>query len=452
MPITIFCCKSDLVDDKEILESSDEAGFKLAMKHNCLWYHLSSLSCENIYEPMETVITTALSRRIGEITMNNEVLKKRSEIFVAPGERKFLWNLFAPLRCEFCYSGIEYNNPFFRCFAGECKDLRESYCLRCVKEYDDFDHIHPMYEEMLVRTGSKAVRGETTRETLRLACEKFKTRPMFGWSCRNQRQIYHGDEAYVFTHSNQCQWITFGEFAKRAGFVGKGIKRHFKTKDFIGVTGRNRVEWYLADFGLIFESIRSIPIHTSYDAVSIAHLIHNADLQAVFCEKQQLDTYLTLVAEYVEENDHLSLKMLISMDDVAEEEKAKLLAEYKLENKILLFTINEIEALGRAIDNESQPQGSEIIEEQREEGIGPKDIFIIEYTSGSTGKPKGVVTTDENFNAGIKANRSYMDVAIYPSYEPLAHSSHGNDLSHVANGGAVYLYSDAMGDQFFADM
>ena len=130
--------------------------------------------------------------------------------------RILIEGLFSPLRCSICSSGIEYNEYYSQCFAGECKELKQTFCDKCM----DQGHSHSVYREKLER--GVRLQGETVLRSITNVFQRFKKRPVFGWSTRHPRRTTNG-ETFVTSHEGQLQWITFEECHKRALYVGRGL-------------------------------------------------------------------------------------------------------------------------------------------------------------------------------------------------------------------------------------
>jgi hypothetical protein len=419
----LLCTKADAVD-KSIISSVNHPPFKLSMDTNCLWNYCSSHLNEGVIDVMETTITMGLARRVGEVVQNNEVLSKpplqESQIEIH--------GLFALIRCATCTNGMNVDEFVNHCFASECIRHQEYICDTCAAS-----HPHPLYREKLDRVRAIDLQGPSVRNSLQRVFTYFAARPAFGWSTRNLRGSPNG-ENFVLTHQNAFQWITYQEFQKRALFVGRAFLQNIQQGQFVGVCGRNRLEWFLADFGLIFHNIRSIPVHTTYDVISLSHVIDNAQLVAIVCEKAQIA--ITLQAKILLGSS--SLKYIICMDHLSESE----LADYHFNNSDVSFmNLYELEQFGKTLPPASISEVS-----------SPDDIFVVEYTSGSTGKPKGVVLTEKAFNHKLIPIRAFKDIDLTPSYEPLAHSSHANNITHLCSGSPVILFEEQFSELFFQDM
>jgi hypothetical protein len=423
--VVILCTKSDLVD-KSIITADNHPPFVYSMKTNSIWNYCSSKLNEGVIDIMETTISLALSRRIGEVTQNNLTLNKPP-----PKESQIvIRGLFSPVRCSKCMNGLNYEEHVNHCFASECLKLQEYLCDSCASS-----HEHPTYTEKLDRIRVMDIQGSSVRNTLHRVFNYFSNRPVFGWSGRKFRESPHGEQ-FVVSHQNQFQWITYQEFYKRALFVGRAFMNFVKQGDFVGVCGNNRLEWFLADIGLILHDVRSIPVHTTYDEVSLSHVMDNAQLVALVCEK-------SLIRHSLQARNRLespSLKYIICMDDLSESELSDYHSEFP---EICFMTLYQVELQGKSLDS------FEIVEPTSK----PEErVFIIEYTSGSTGKPKGVVITEKAFNHKLIPTRAFKDIDLTPSYEPLAHSSHANNISHICSGSPVVLFEEPMSDLFFQDM
>ena len=423
--------KADRLTELERAEHKNE-GRDEAYSKNSYWKRCSSKANENITDVMEEAITSGITRRISELTISKTFITKPE---VSEHPRSILQGLFAPQICSICQNGIEYKEYYSQCFGGECRNLKALFCDSCLKENP---HEHKVFREQLNR-GSGKLKGDLVRKTFVNVFEKYSPRPIFGWSTRNSRRTTNG-ELFVHTHDDKLEWITYREFYRRALFIARGLMKFTGVKpgDFVGICGRNRVEWFLTSIGCSLHTMRSIAVHTSYQVEDLNHLANNAQLKGVVCGKQEMNNFFNLLSKYPN-----VIKFIVCMDPLSEEEISSLRQEHQLPDTILLSSLEAVEAIG---------QTTRPFEDSELSGHCSKSIFTLQYTSGSTGKPKGVVITDEAFNYDLVSRGSSTDRGLTVSYEPLAHSSFDNDVIHFCSGSPIVLYEDDMGDQFFADL
>ena len=270
-PGTFLCLKSDTVIEADA-EDFDREAKTVSMKHNCLWRKCSSMRGEGVVEAMEELIMAGMHRRIRQVT--------REDLHLTPSElessRIYVAGLFAPQRCKMCGDGIEYGENYSHCFGGECSGINDTYCDKCAK-----DHSHATYKEKLTRRNPQ-VAGKSVRHTITNALHAFEHRPVYGWSTRHTR-ISENGEMYQLTHDGRIQWISFGQFHRRALLFGRGLMKMagIKQGDFVGHCGVNRLEWPLSNIGCILHNIRGIAIHTTYNLDDLLHLVENAELKEI---------------------------------------------------------------------------------------------------------------------------------------------------------------------------
>ncbi len=106
-----------------------------------------------------------------------------------------------------------------------------------------------------------------------------------------------------------------------------------------------------------------------------------------------------------------------------------------IDGKIKVISLSELIILG---SKNIQPWGK----------VTPQTVYTICYTSGTTGIPKGAVTTHENqfcITETAKEKVTALDVDVYLSYMPLAHSFERAIINHlVQNTGKIGFYHGNM--------
>jgi long-chain acyl-CoA synthetase len=149
--------------------------------------------------------------------------------------------------------------------------------------------------------------------------------------------------------------------------------------DRVAVLSENRVEWLLADLGLMTAGAVNVPPHTPLSAAQVHYQFADAGVRWVFVSNaQQLDKVRQV------RRDLPALAGVVAFDPPADGTDAVSWEQFLQRGR---------SALGRL-----RPELA-----RREEALGPDDLATIMYTSGTTGNPKGVMLTHNNLISNAAA-------------------------------------------------
>lgn len=197
-------------------------------------------------------------------------------------------------------------------------------------------------------------------------------------------------------------WRQADERVRRvaAGLIARGVNRG----DRVAILAGTRLEWVLADFGVLCAGAASTTIYPSSTADEAAWVLTDAGCVAVFAENAEQVTKLR------SEGGRLGAVALRVVLDPAGCEEPGWISLEALERA----GADHLEAAPDAVD-------------ARIDALGPDDLATLIYTSGTTGRPKGVVLTHDNWLMQAEA----VDTEITPHqrrgdkqylFLPLAHS------------------------------
>jgi len=231
------------------------------------------------------------------------------------------------------------------------------------------------------------LRADTLAELYRLAAEKFGPSPAFarkGPSGQFETTSYH--EIYALGLDLATALIDLG----------------VAQREHVGLLADNRLEWIIADYGILLAGAADVPRGTDITGQEITYILSHAGARMVFVENAATLAKLQRCLPELR-----GIEKIILMDPSAEAPRGVL----KLED--LLRRGSGLRASG---DRRA---------ERRMEEVHPGDLFTIIYTSGTTGVPKGVPLTHANMMSQIRnlpfdlgvGLRALSILPIWHSYE-----------------------------------
>jgi long-chain acyl-CoA synthetase len=196
-------------------------------------------------------------------------------------------------------------------------------------------------------------------------------------SLRRQAESIGSRVAIRFKRDGHYQSLTWAEYrddvlACAAALAENGIR----PGDRVGLLGENRVEWILADMGVLTAGAVAVTPHSSLSAKQVAFQLRDAGARWLFVSTAaQLEKANQVCPELPE------LKGVVAFDAPS---GSAAWAEF-LSN-------------GRAALPRVAPELA-----RREAALGGDDLATIMYTSGTTGDPKGVMLTHWNILSNVRA-------------------------------------------------
>ncbi len=192
--------------------------------------------------------------------------------------------------------------------------------------------------------------------------------------------------------------------------------------DRVGILSENRVEWTIADLGVINCGGIDAPIYATQSPKQTAYILNDAGVEVLFISNQaQYDRVRNAL------NDCPKLRVIISFDPIDAPP-----------GRVMSFS--DLLTWGRAAD-EAEPELYETLREI----VTPESLATLIYTSGTTGDPKGVMLTHANLVSNTLANFKNSelnegDVAL--TFLP---------FSHILERTTIYMYIHAGVSVFYAE-
>jgi long-chain acyl-CoA synthetase len=200
-------------------------------------------------------------------------------------------------------------------------------------------------------------------EMLRLQSERLGPRPALRFK---RHGLYH-----------DLSWEQYraDALACAAALVDAGVK----AGDRVGLLSENRLEWLVADMGLLAAAAINVPPHAPLTARQVHFQLADAGVCWLFVStREQLDKVRTVRAELP------MVRGVVAFDHAAAGADARSWAGFLQDGRRVLAKVR-----------------AEL--DEREAASGPDDLATIMYTSGTTGNPKGVMLTHGNLVSNVCA-------------------------------------------------
>ena len=195
--------------------------------------------------------------------------------------------------------------------------------------------------------------------------------------------------------------------------------------DRVAILSHTRLEWALADWGVITAGLVSVPVYPVLPADQIRHILDDSGATAVFVEdREQLDKIRAIAGDIP------GLRLAVAFEPVDDE------------GPFDVLHLDELAARGK----DAPPDLSGSWEPHARETV-PDDLATLIYTSGTTGPPKGVMLTHANFhsNALLTTRVFPLEVGdVVLALLPLAHVFERTVGHYIMwHGGVTVAYAES---------
>ena len=202
------------------------------------------------------------------------------------------------------------------------------------------------------------IKAKNLAELYRDAAEKFQDLPAFGTRDKNKT----------------FQSVSFGEVYERGINLATAlIDLGVQARDHVALLADNRLEWIIADYGILITGAADVPRGTDVTDSDITYILPHSEAKVCFVENKA-------VLEKIEKNrSKLPLIKTIVMMDRDTPVSGGVLSMYDLIEK------------GKKLRADGDKRAEERMAQIKED-----DLFTLIYTSGTTGAPKGVMLKHSN--------------------------------------------------------
>ena len=221
-------------------------------------------------------------------------------------------------------------------------------------------------------------------------------------------------ERNLLNYKKDGHWrrVSSRELESEVRVVAMGLHAlDVRVGDRVGILSENRVEWTLADLGVINCGALDAPIYATQSPKQVAYILNDAGVEVLFISNQ---------AQYDRVRDALvncpKLRVIISFDPI-------------VATAARVMSFDDLLARGRAADAE-EPGLYETIREI----VTPESLATLIYTSGTTGDPKGVMLTHANLVSNTLANFQNSELKegeVALTFLP---------FSHILERTTIYMY------------
>src|SRR5690242_13512549 len=221
-------------------------------------------------------------------------------------------------------------------------------------------------------------------------------------------------------------WREYGDAvaAATAGLAQLGVE----PGERVGLLSMNRLEWHLADLGILAAAAVTVPVYPTSAAEQVAYILRDAGVRVCFVEDRD---QLAKVLEHREELPELEHVVVLDttgldIDRIADPDS-------------FCTSFDAVRALGE------QRLGSEPgLPDERADAVAHDALATLVYTSGTTGPPRGAMITHANLMGTVDAITKVVPIGPddrFLSFLPLSHIAE-RTVSHfgqIVSGGETWF-------------
>jgi long-chain acyl-CoA synthetase len=220
---------------------------------------------------------------------------------------------------------------------------------------------------------------------------------------RNRADQFGEREVFRFRQSKSKIFskLNWNQLIPETNRVSKAlISLGCEHESMIGIFSENRVEWTIADLGIL--AIRGIvvPFYATSSAHQAKYIIDETGIKVLFVGNQEQVIKANWLIDHCE-----TLKKIIVFED----------GDCPRDSRFMSW--QDFKSLGN--DSGLNSKLEKLLEDAQ-----PEDLATVIYTSGTSGEPKGVMLAHENFMYAFKIHESRLNVTendVSLCFLPLSH-------------------------------
>jgi long-chain acyl-CoA synthetase len=173
--------------------------------------------------------------------------------------------------------------------------------------------------------------------------------------------------AFTFPERSGMGSLTWAQTADRARRIAGGlISLGVDMEERVAITSTTRIEWLLADLGVMLCGGATTTVYPSTGADDVAYILSDSKTKVVFAEDDEQ------IAKLKDKRGELpALVKVVTFDGTPDGD--------------WVLSLDDLEALGAELLKENPDAVDERVAK-----LGPDSLATLIYTSGTTGRPKGV--------------------------------------------------------------
>ena len=240
--------------------------------------------------------------------------------------------------------------------------------------------------------------------------------------CANRRHIA-ARPALRRRVGNDWETLSWGDYGRAVAEVTAGlVELGVAAGDRVAIFSGNRVEWHLADFGVLCNGSVTVPLYQTSSAEQVQYVLDHSQAVVCFVENHEL------LAKVLEVRDRLPALRTVVMFENNE----------RIDDPGLIG-IEQLRAIG-ASRLEHEPG----LFDERAGAVRPEQLATLVYTSGTTGPPKGAMVSHANIIWTIRSAAAHFDIRPHErllSFLPLSHIAERmmSDFAPVVVGGETWF-------------